>query len=65
MTQPNTIDWVEAVTGESGASPCERHGHVFVQDSEGVPVNGHPAAYFRCSICGHRVFQWYSDRAGG
>ena len=54
----DNIDWVEQVTGERGPSWCDRHGHRKVRVSAARDVNGHPAAYYECRVCGLRGFHW-------
>ena len=51
-------DWVEELTGAPGPSFCQRHGHDKVQCSEPKIVNGHPAAHFKCTVCGELSFHW-------
>ena len=58
MTAPETIDWVEELTGERGGSLCERFGHDKVVVGPPRIVNGHYAAAMECRRCGLRGFHW-------
>ena len=59
-----TIDWVTEATGAPGPSQCERAGHDKVQVSDPVDVHGHPAAHFRCRVCGLKGFHWLKGEGG-
>ena len=60
---PENLDWVEQVTGARGPSWCDRHGHDKRMVSQPKIVNGHPAAFYECRVCGLRGFHWVGSES--
>lgn len=54
-----TLDWVEQETGEPWGHLCAGGHHWVPIDPDSLTlVNGHPATFEECSVCGATGFHW-------